>query len=107
MNCTASLNGKARAATLMLIGGDFLLIYQLTATKVVFTRLGTHAELFEYHRDCRHLEFQGQCLVAGYADKLQADAMRMPIPIKLPMNNMMQASHWTKKPGSRFWVALP
>ncbi|HEX3754477.1 MAG TPA: type II toxin-antitoxin system YafQ family toxin [Rhizomicrobium sp.] len=29
------------------IGGDFLLIYQLTATKVVFTRLGTHAELFE------------------------------------------------------------
>jgi len=24
-----------------------LLIYQLTATKVVFTRLGTHAELFE------------------------------------------------------------
>ena len=29
------------------IGGDFLLIYQLDARKVVFIRLGTHAELFE------------------------------------------------------------
>lgn len=29
------------------IGGDFLLIYQLTASKVGFVRLGTHSELFE------------------------------------------------------------
>lgn len=29
------------------IGGDFLLIYELSAAKVVFVRLGTHAELFE------------------------------------------------------------
>jgi mRNA interferase YafQ len=29
------------------IGGDFLLIYQLYKDTVVFTRAGTHAELFE------------------------------------------------------------
>jgi mRNA interferase YafQ len=29
------------------IGGDFLLIYELNPAKVVFVRLGTHAELFE------------------------------------------------------------
>jgi mRNA interferase YafQ len=29
------------------IGGDFLLIYQLQADYVIFTRAGTHAELFE------------------------------------------------------------
>jgi mRNA interferase YafQ len=29
------------------IGGDFLLIYELSAAKVVFVRLGTHTELFE------------------------------------------------------------
>ncbi len=29
------------------VGGDFLLIYKLTKTMVVFTRTGTHAELFE------------------------------------------------------------
>ncbi|MEI6789539.1 MAG: type II toxin-antitoxin system YafQ family toxin, partial [bacterium] len=28
------------------IGGDFLLIYQLPGDAVVFTRAGTHAELF-------------------------------------------------------------
>ena len=28
------------------IGGDFLLIYQLPGNAVVFTRAGTHAELF-------------------------------------------------------------
>lgn len=32
------------------VGGDFLLIYKLSATKpeiIVFTRAGTHAELFK------------------------------------------------------------
>jgi mRNA interferase YafQ len=29
------------------IGGDFLLIYELTNSKVVFNRMGTHSELFE------------------------------------------------------------
>lgn len=29
------------------VGGDFLLIYKLTKREVVFTRAGTHAELFE------------------------------------------------------------
>lgn len=29
------------------IGGDFLLIYELRTDSVIFTRTGTHAELFE------------------------------------------------------------
>ncbi|WP_318828435.1 type II toxin-antitoxin system YafQ family toxin [Burkholderia cepacia] len=29
------------------IGGDFLLIYRISKTEVVFVRSGTHAELFE------------------------------------------------------------
>ena len=29
------------------IGGDFLLIYRISQTEVVFVRAGTHAELFE------------------------------------------------------------
>ena len=29
------------------IGGDFLLVYQLIDNAVIFTRAGTHAELFE------------------------------------------------------------
>lgn len=29
------------------VGGDLLLIYELSAKQVVFNRLGTHAELFE------------------------------------------------------------
>ncbi|MDR3526893.1 MAG: type II toxin-antitoxin system YafQ family toxin [Rhizomicrobium sp.] len=29
------------------IGGDFLLIYELSNSKVVFHRMGTHSELFE------------------------------------------------------------
>jgi mRNA interferase YafQ len=29
------------------IGGDFLLIYQASATAIVFVRTGTHSELFE------------------------------------------------------------
>ena len=29
------------------IGGDFLLIYTISPTKVVFARTGTHAELFK------------------------------------------------------------
>lgn len=29
------------------IGGDFLLIYQLSSDRIVFVRAGTHAELFE------------------------------------------------------------
>lgn len=29
------------------IGGDFLLIYQKTDTEIVFTRAGSHADLFE------------------------------------------------------------
>lgn len=29
------------------IGGDFLLIYRLGADTIIFTRTGTHSELFE------------------------------------------------------------
>jgi len=29
------------------VGGDFLLIYTVSASKVVFTRAGTHSELFK------------------------------------------------------------
>ena len=29
------------------IGGDFLLIYKVEKNQIVFTRLGTHAELFD------------------------------------------------------------
>lgn len=29
------------------VGGDFLLIYKLTKRDVIFTRAGTHADLFE------------------------------------------------------------
>ncbi len=29
------------------IGGDFLLIYQLEGNSIIFTRAGTHSELFE------------------------------------------------------------
>ena len=29
------------------IGGDFLLIYQISGNQVVFVRAGTHAEMFE------------------------------------------------------------
>lgn len=29
------------------IGGDFLLIYQVTVNEVVFVRAGTHSELFK------------------------------------------------------------
>ena len=29
------------------IGGDFLLIYQIAGSRIVFVRTGTHAELFE------------------------------------------------------------
>jgi len=50
--------------------------------------------------------FRGQRDAFVHIDKLQADAMRMPIPIKLPMKSTIQAPAWTKKPGSRFWVAL-
>jgi mRNA interferase YafQ len=28
------------------IGGDFLLVYKLDKDRIVFTRIGTHAELF-------------------------------------------------------------
>ena len=29
------------------IGGDFLLVYQLDAVRIIFARAGTHAEMFE------------------------------------------------------------
>lgn len=41
------LTGRWEGYQELHIGGDFLLIYKLTRREVVFTRAGTHAELFE------------------------------------------------------------
>lgn len=41
------LTGKWRGTRECHIGGDFLLIYQIDETSIIFTRTGTHAELFE------------------------------------------------------------
>jgi mRNA interferase YafQ len=42
-----SLGGDYAGTKECHIGGDFLLIYELSNSKVVFYRMGTHSELFE------------------------------------------------------------